>query len=235
MSRYLCNLKWAAPLGLAAMGSLLAWWLWPVAGPVPKGHPTAVPEGAAWIDLLAPERQAAWKNITDDKDIFEIQENVLHIFGHTLYPLRYVCYESESFEDFALHVELRVAPGANSGVFLRAQPNDPVYRGFEVQVLDDHGAPPHKQGSGAIYDVVTPMFNMARPAGEWNSLDITVQGGEVIVLMNGWMIVHTDLDKMTMPLGKYPAPFSELPRRGHLMFQDHGGEVWYRNVRLMTL
>ena len=168
-------------------------------------------------------------------EIFVFEEDVLHILGKTIHPLRYAAYERERFENFQLHVEFRVARRANSGLFLRAQPNDPVYRGFEVQVLDDHGTAPNKNGSGSIYDVATPMFNMARPAGEWNSYDITVNGGEVIVIMNGWRVVHVDLEQMTMPIGKFKAPFSELPKDGLVMFQDHGGEVWYRNVMLKKL
>lgn len=227
-----CVLNWITPILLVVAVGASTWNIYLSSKPVPYGLPTAAPEGPGWIDLLDANHRSGWKNITDGKDIFEFKDGMLHIFGRTLYPLRYVGYTPERFHNFALHVEFKVAEGANSGVFLRAQPNDPVYRGFEVQVLDDYGLPPSKNGSGAIYDVVTPMFNMARPAGEWNSYDITVNGGEVIVIMNGWMVVHTDLNKMTMRIGKYLAPFAELPPDGQLMFQDHGGEVWYRSVRL---
>jgi hypothetical protein len=132
-------------------------------------------------------------------------------------------------------MEFKLAKGANSGIFLRAQPNDPVYRGFEVQVLDDFGDSPNKNGSGSIYDVVTPMFNLARPAGEWNSYDITVRGTNVVVIMNGWKVIDTDLALMTEPLGKFPVAYADLPREGLLMLQDHGGEVWYRNILLKRL
>ena len=217
--------------GLIAFAGLGYWFSRP-ALPVPVGAPTPVPAGTGWINLLDEAHRVGWRNVTDDLEIFALEDDQLHIFGHTVYPLRYVGYETERFDDFELHIEFKVARGANSGIFLRAQPNDPVYRGFEVQVLDDHGKAPNKNGSGAIYDVVSPMYNMALPAGAWNSYDITVVGGEVIVFLNGWRVVHADLDQMTMPIGKYKAPFAELPRDGLLLFQDHGGEVWYRNVWL---
>mgnify|MGYP006278591523 CR=1 FL=1 len=198
--------------------------------PVPEGAPTPAPTGGGWVNLLDAEHAPGWSNAGDDKDIFEITaDGMLHIYGKSLATLRYATY-TEPFSDFDLHLEFRVASGANSGVFLRSTPNDPVYRGFEVQVLDDAGESPHKNGSGAIYDVVTPMFNMARPAGQWNSYDISLRGPEVKITMNGWLVVHTDLSKMTEPLGKFEIPYAELPGEGHLMLQDHGGEVWYRNI-----
>ena len=199
-------------------------------GPVPVGAPTARPEGEGWIDLLDAAHAPLWKNVGDDKDIFEIRDGVLHIYGRTFYPLRYVTYTGETFADFDLHVEFKVARRANSGVFLRTQPNDPVNRGFEVQVLDGFGKRPTKNGCGAIYDVVTPMYNLSRPAGEWNSFDISVKGRQVIVVMNGWKIIDTDFGKMTTPLGKFPVAYNDLPLEGNIALQDHGGEVWYRNI-----
>ena len=222
---------------LVALGAA-AWVGWKLAipaDPLPRGLPTPAPQGPEWEDLLSEGNGAQWRNVTDDSAIFAVEGGTLHIFGRSLYPLRYVAYGEDKLADFELHVEFKVAPGANSGVFLRAQPNDPVRRGFEVQVLDDYGDPPHKNGSGAIYDVVTPMFNLARTTGEWNSYDITVRGGEVVIVVNGWKVIHTDLAQMTEPLGKFSIPYAELPKEGLLMLQDHGGEVWYRNILLKRL
>ncbi|HOV33261.1 MAG TPA: DUF1080 domain-containing protein [Candidatus Hydrogenedens sp.] len=207
-----------------------------LAKPVPIGELTKVPEGEGWLDLLAPENRSFWKNVTDKKDIFEIQEDgVLHIFGKTLYPLRYVGFSQWTFSDFQLHLEFKLTRRANSGVFLRAQWNDPINRGFEVQVLEDYGKPPTKNSCGAIYDITTPMYNMSFPAGQWNSYDITVQGTEVKVEMNGWLIIHTYLDKMTTPLGKFSVAYASMAKEGYLLLQDHGGEVWYRNIRIKLL
>lgn len=224
------KLLFALLLIVAIVEALALGWLvfWPQ-GPRPQGVPTPPPKGLGWIDLLDEQHAAGWENISDDKDIFEINDGVLHIHG-TLGWLRYVGYTSEQFGDFDLHIEFKVTPHANSGVFLRSQRDDPVYRGFEVQVLADHGRRPSKNSCGSIYDVATPMFNMSRPAGQWNSYDITLQGQEVIVRMNGWMILHVDLSQMTMPIGKFKGPFAGLPLEGLICLQDHGHEVWYRNI-----
>lgn len=200
--------------------------------PVPVGTPTPVPEGEGWIDLLDAEHAPHWENLGDDKEIFEIVNGELHIFGVTVSPLRYVTYNARSFDNFDLHIEFKVAEGTNSGLFLRAQPNDEVYRGFEVQVIDDFGTPPTKNSSGAIYDVVTPMHNLSRPAGEWNSFDISVHGHNVSVRMNGWLVVQADFEQMTTPLGKFKIAYRDMVQLGNIAFQDHGGEAWFRNVRV---
>jgi hypothetical protein len=199
----------------------------------PAGLPTPAPAGPAWIDLLGPERQAGWAMADGqggEADVFAVEDGTLHIFGG--WPHRYIAYRERRFTDFTLHVEYKVSPGANSGVFLSARLDDPVQTGLEIQVLDDHGLAPHRHGAGALYDVATPMFNLSRPAGQWNSYDITLEDDRLSVVMNGWLVLDVDLDQMTEPIGKFDTPYAELSREGYLMLQDHGGEVWYRNIRI---
>jgi len=203
--------------------------------PRPQGEPTPVPNGEGWINLLTDEQIPFWKNITDNNGIFEIQNGELHIFGESVTKLRYAAYASREFGDFDLHLEFRLAKGTNSGVFLRVKENDPVRRGFEVQVLDDFAKAPSMTGTGGIYDVATPMYNLARPAGEWNSYDISVRGKEVRVSVNGWKVIDTDFSLLKTPVGKFPIAFTDLPLEGLLALQDHGGEVWYRNIWIKPL
>ncbi len=220
-------------------GVALGWWV--ASGgpgslnPRPQGEPTAAPSGDGWLALFEGEHATQWANVTDDMDIFALEDGVLHIYGRTITPLRYVGYEAERFDHFELHVAFMLTEGANSGLFLRMQPNDPVNRGFEVQVLEDHGALPSVTGCGSIYDVVTPMYNLVRPPGEWNSYDITVQGDRVRVVFNGWTVIDTDFSKMTTPLGKFEVAYAEMQPDGLIAFQDHGGEVWYRNLYVRPL
>jgi hypothetical protein len=213
----------------------VGWYTLARGGPVPAGAPTAAPSGEGWIDLLNASNAQQWRYTTDDQTNFEIHDGALHIYGNAFYPLQYVVFTGTTFGDFVLHLEYRLAKGANSGLFLRAQSADPVQRGFEVQILDDYSARPNKHGSGAIYDVVTPMFNMSRPHGEWNSFDVRVDGTEVEIVMNGWLVVKTDLGRMTEPLGKFEMPYADLPRDGLIMLQDHGGEAWFRNLRVRPI
>ncbi|MFO7775537.1 MAG: DUF1080 domain-containing protein [Candidatus Hydrogenedentota bacterium] len=203
--------------------------------PQPQGEAVPPPNGAGWIDLLSEERREYWENVTDDREIFSISNHTLHIPGRSVYPLRYVGYTKQSFANFELYLQFKVSGWANSGVFLRSQYPAGGHRGFEVQILDDHGKPPNTRRTGAIYDVVTPMFNLSQQPGEWNSLEIRVEGHEVEVTLNGWRVIDADLGKMTMPLGKFDTPFAEAPREGYVLLQDHGGEVWFRHIHVREL
>ncbi|OQB42950.1 MAG: hypothetical protein BWY09_00339 [Candidatus Hydrogenedentes bacterium ADurb.Bin179] len=219
----------AAVLGVARYVMQAPW------KPRPEGTPTPAPSGAGWENLLEEKNIPLWKNITDDSEIFEIKDGELHILGRSMTTLRYAGYTGRAFGNFDLHLEFRLARRTNSGVFLRVRENDPVRRGFEVQVLDDHRRPPSMTGTGSLYDVACPMFNMARPAGEWNSYDISVQERRVVVHVNGWKVLDTDLARMTMPIGKFPIAFAELPLEGMIALQDHGGEAWFRNIWIRPL
>ena len=206
------------------------------AKPVPVGKVTAAPEGPGWVDMLDADHRDGWGNINDDQEIFEITDDgLLHLKGNAQGSLKYVGWQREQLGNFELHFEVKVVPGGNSGVFLRQQPNDKIYRGFEIQVQDDHGNPPDKNTTGAIYDVVTPMYNMAFPAGEWNSYDIVANHDHITVTVNGWKVIDADLSKMDTPLGKFKVAYNAIPLTGTLCFQDHRTEAWYRNIRLKKL
>lgn len=200
---------------------------------VPEGQPTARPTGEGWVDLLSGENAKDWKNVTDDQTVFTIEDGVMHVLG--VKDTQYFAYMAETWGDFEMHVEFKTTPDANSGVFFRTNPDNPVYAGMEIQVYGDFGVAPHRNGCGSLYDIATPMFNMVRPNGEWNSYDITFEGDHLVVVFNGWKVLDLDIGQMTMPIGKFDTPLAELPKTGHVVLQDHGQEVWYRNLVVRPL
>ena len=146
-------------------------------------------------------------------------------------------YEAREFGDFVLKLEFKMEKGSNSGICMRTtRTGSPPYTGFEVQVLDEYGKEPHKNSCGAIYDVVVPMFNAAKPAGEWNQLEVTCKGPLVVVVLNGLKVIDTDFSKLTNPIGKFSTPYAQLSRSGIIALQDHWKPItWYRNIRVKPL
>lgn len=153
-------------------------------------------------------------------------------------------WSEQRFGDFVLEVEFKLAPKANSGVFIRC--GDVVewlHTGIEMQVLDSYGKEtPDKHDCGAVYDVAAPRVNAVKPAGEWNAARITAQGPKLKVELNGQTIVEINLDEWKEagknPDGtpnKFKYAYKDMPRVGRIGLQDHGDTVWYRNIRIKPL
>ena len=70
---------------------------------------------------------------------------------------------------------------------------------------------------------------------EWNSYDIECRGSEVTITLNGLPVIWTDLADFTTPIGKFDTPLAQLPHTGHIILQDHGDEVWFRNLTVEPL
>jgi hypothetical protein len=132
------------------------------------------------------------------------------------------------YHDFELRLEYAISKDGNSGVFLRSRlEGRPAYNGLEVQILDDHGAPPEIKSSGSLYDAIAPTQNTARPAMEWNALEALCQGDHVRIRLNGETVVD-------VRLGEHDQ-LKDRPREGYLGLQNHASPVQFRNVRVREL
>jgi Domain of Unknown Function (DUF1080) len=102
-------------------------------------------------------------------------------------------WTKESYGNFILDLEFKVAKESNSGVFLRSSNIADVLAALEIQVHDSTDGT--KFGMlGAIYDAKAPTKNMAKPIGEWNHYTITCKDSVISVVLNGEEIIHANLD-----------------------------------------
>ncbi|MBM4039506.1 MAG: DUF1080 domain-containing protein [Planctomycetes bacterium] len=152
-------------------------------------------------------------------------------------------WTKEQFGNFVLDLDFKVSPGCNSGIFIRtAKTGDPVQTGIEIQIHDTVGKAPSKHGCCAIYDIQAPSKNAEKPVGEWNRLAITCNDNKIEVVLNGEKVNEMDLDQWTEPgknpdgsKNKFKTAYKDMPRKGHIGFQDHGKAVWYRNIKIKEL
>jgi hypothetical protein len=153
-------------------------------------------------------------------------------------------YTREQFGNFILALDFKTDPKTNSGIFLRwGELSDPVQTGIEIQILDTYGkTPAGKHDCGAIYDLVAPTRNACKPAGEWNHTVITCNRNIISVELNGEKVAEMDVDRWTTPgmnpdgtKNKFKNAIRDFPRRGHIGLQDHGGRIWFRNIKLKRL
>jgi len=156
----------------------------------------------------------------------------------------HMAYTKERYGNFVLACDAKVSKGCNSGLFFRTGTmKDPVQTGFEIQVFDSAGKEKvGKHDSGALYDIVAPSKNAMKPAGEWNHFEVTANGAKVSIALNGEKIVECDLDQGSEPekspdgtKNKFKTPLKDFPREGHVGLQDHGSEVWFRNLKIKPI
>jgi hypothetical protein len=153
-----------------------------------------------------------------------------------------------TYRDFEVHWEWRVAAGANSGVKYNVSEElstsvPPQYAalGFEYQILDDDR---HEDGAlenhraGALYDLIAPdSRKQLRSVGEWNQSRIIFRGSHGEHWLNGEKIVEYDLRTATMDSLIAASKYASIDgfgarRQGPIVLQDHGDEVWFRNLKL---
>lgn len=148
-------------------------------------------------------------------------------------------FTEKEYTNFVLRLDFKLSPGGNNGIGLRAPlEGDAAYVGMEIQVLDDP-APQYKdikptQHTGSIYDVFPAKLGALKPAGEWQSYEITANGRRVTIKLNGQTTVDADLDsvKDEAVLKKHPG----LARTsGHVGFLGHRSHVEFRNIRIKEL
>ena len=148
------------------------------------------------------------------------------------------------YEEFDFRFEWKVAKGANSGVkyFIIRERGS---LGHEYQVLDDMNHPDGAKGANrqtaAFYDVLNPAADKPlKPVGAFNSSRILVKGNTVKHFLNGKKVLTYTLgsDKLKEAISK--SKFKNLKvfgqrLPGHILLQDHGDAVWYRNIRIRDL
>ncbi|HYF35889.1 MAG TPA: DUF1080 domain-containing protein [Prosthecobacter sp.] len=192
------------------------------------------PDTTGWKDLFAPDFSNAFGG-----EHWKIEDGLLVAKDHD------TLWTKDSYGDFVLDLEFKVAKESNSGVFLRSGDPKNVLSALEIQVHDS------KDGSkygmvGAIYDAMPPSKSMAKPVGEWNRFTITCRDNLVTIVFNGEEVINADLNNWPEakknPDGtpnKFPVALKDFARKGPIGLQGLHGKaqapVWYRNIKIKVL
>lgn len=154
-------------------------------------------------------------------------------------------YTVESYENFILELEFQLEPGVNSGIFLRTvDVADPVNTAIEMQIFDSYGdSELTPKTCGAVYGLVPPAVNACKPAGSWNAVRITCDGPHIFIVLNNVHVARINVAEHTEPgvnprdgsKTKFRYAWADLPRRGRIGLQDHGGKIRFRNIMIQEL
>ena len=156
----------------------------------------------------------------------------------------------ESYNDFHLQLEWKIAKNGNSGIIFFVQ-DDPIkykntwHTGPEMQVLDNDG---HSDGkiishrAGDLYDLIVGKEGVAKPFDEWNKVDIISVKGKLDLILNDITVVSTHLGDSgwkelirRSKFAKGESPDFAKIFSGHIALQDHGDKVSFRNIRIQKL
>jgi len=232
------------PSGLSALVVLIACY----------GGPSVFAEAPAHNVLSPAEREAGWRLLFDGETLngwrgyqsaelpagWQTVDGTLHFAegGGDLITV-------ETFGNFELALEWKISEGGNSGIFYLAQPgSEYIFMSApEMQVLDDarhvDGGNP-LTSAGAAYGLYPAPRGVVKPAGEWNSVRIRVQDGNVQHWLNGQQIVEYVLGSPEWTELVANSKFADWPeygqaRTGHIGLQDHGDPVWFRDIKVRVL
>lgn len=149
------------------------------------------------------------------------------------------------FENFELSLEWRAQPGGDSGVFIRATEAAPFIfmSAPEMQLLDGAVHPDGRNpltAAGANYGLYPAPSGLAKPAGEWNSARLRIEGNKVTQWLNGQRILSYEIGSADWQARVAASSFRDWPQfgravRGHIGLQDHGESVAFRNIKILRL
>jgi len=156
----------------------------------------------------------------------------------------------KKFKNFTLSLDWKISEGGNSGIFYLGQEElDYIWKTApEMQVLDNEKHPDAKLGkdgnrqAGSLYDLIPAKPQNTRPVGEWNQIEITVYNGTVVHKQNGETVVEYHLwtpEWNELVAGsKLPGlneNWADVANEGYIGIQDHGDDVWFRNIKIKEL
>jgi hypothetical protein len=183
-----------------------------------------------------------WKQLFDGKDFtgwkhvgpgeFSIDDGLLHTHG----GMGLLWYEPQKFGNTTIRVVFKTTgPSDNSGVYIRLpeQPPDPwygVHNGYEVQI---DGAGDDWHCTGAIYSLSKATERAQKQGGEWNTMDIVLQGQRTTVFLNGRKVNEFTGDQPVPPRKQWYEPVrGPRPDSGYIGLQNHDGRsnVYFKEI-----
>ncbi|MFL5810504.1 MAG: DUF1080 domain-containing protein, partial [Flavisolibacter sp.] len=155
---------------------------------------------------------------------------------------------NEEYGNFDLNLDWKISKGGNSGIMFYIHEDSSKYKypwetGLEMQVVDNQLHPDGKipkHQAGELYDLIPITKKPFRPVGQWNHVQIISNNGDLVFNVNGEQVLHTTLWDDNWKKLIAGSKFKDMKdfgtfKSGKIGLQDHGFDVWYKNVQIRRL
>jgi len=192
-------------------------------------------QSAEWQQLFNGKDMTGWEHVGPGK--FLIENGMLKTQG----GMGLLWYTPQKIGNATIRVVYKLThENDNSGVFIRIpeKPSEewmPVNRGYEVQIYnpgDDYHC------TGVLYSLTKALARPAQPAGEWNTMEITLDGPRTIVVLNGVKVTdYTEGQPVPPKVKQYEPDRGPRPNEGYFGLQNHGegAEIYFKEVAVSKL
>jgi hypothetical protein len=197
---------------------------------------TTLLSAQSWRPLFDGKAFDGWEHIGPGK--FVVENGLLKTEG----GMGLLWFTREKFGDCVIRVVYKTEKEeSNSGVFVRIadKPSDPwfaVHHGYEVQINDKED---EYHRTGVIYSMVTSKTGASKGPGEWNTMEITLDGPKIYVNLNGTEITRFDPNDPSIPPKKksFEPDRGPRPESGYIGLQNHSDKdvVWFKEVSVKSL
>lgn len=208
-------------------------------------------EESEWIILFDGTDASGWRSFNGDTlpDGWTVEEGTLKSLGKGGDIGGDIVYGEREFGNFELALDWKIAEGGNSGIFYHVKEGEeyaaPYFNAPEYQIVDDIGfAEPleewQKLGSDYAMYTADSTKKIVKPAGEWNSSRIVFTENRAEYWLNDEMVLHFDPWSEEWTKLKETGKWKEFPdygkfKSGLIGLQDHGSEIWFKNIRIREL
>ena len=184
----------------------------------PALNRTAVPVWGSPIKLFNGKNLDGWHEFT--AGYFPVNGHWTVVDGNLVSPGHGPeLATNRKFRDFKLHLEFKIGPEANSGVYLRGR--------YELQIENESAEEPPSHHTGGIYGFLAPHRELPRTTDKWQTYDITLVGRHVTVVQNGTTVI----DNKEIPGITGGAVNSDEAAPGPIYLQgSEKGHVSFRNI-----
>lgn len=156
---------------------------------------------------------------------------------------------NDEFENFDLKMDWKISEGGNSGIMFYVKEDTSKYQypwntGPEMQIADNEkneDGKVYKSRAGDLYELfATSSQKFVKPAGQWNHVEIIADKGKLDFFMNNEHVLDTTIWNDAWKNNIANAKFKDMPdfgtfKKGRIALQDHGADVWFRNIRIKNL